>query len=341
ITSNDGGVAISLSTWGSNLVTFSEQFVRAMNILNDFATSHTDQNGNSTIASFIGGLFDSLVNAFNPETIPLLSEIGAAIDEAVAEGMGSDEEAIRLGANRLTDALKNNINSETTLSVFRSAGDKLREHLTDKGFFSESSQARAEEVARLIRGKMSLQLSSKEAYDMFYNAGANLANGLIAGFNSKQGDAKTAATEMASSMNEAFTDAEIEHSPSRVWTGFGSNLVQGLINGVYDQTDNAISAVGYLAKAINGEIEDKSSLRITPVVDMNSASASATKLNNMFDSNRAAALSATMELNSQVTQIDQLVDVTNRILGSIQNGSDLYLDDRVLAGRINRRLGAV
>ena len=74
---------------------------------------------------------------------------------------------------------------------------------------------------------------------------------------------------------------------------------------------------------------------------MNSASASATKLNNMFDSNRAAALSATMELNSQVTQIDQLVDVTNRILGSIQNGSDLYLDDRVLAGRINRRLGAV
>ena len=128
---------------------------------------------------------------------------------------------------------------------------------------------------------------------------------------------------------------------NRQKTRFGEYLVMGLVNGMDAMTDTAVVSAANLASALNGEFSSGVSPKITPVVDLGNASSQASQLDNLFDSSRASALSAQMSINSQITQMDQLVDMTSRILGAVQNGSDLYLDDSILAGRINRRLGVL
>lgn len=345
ITSDDGGVAISLSTWGSNLETFAERFVSALSILDEYAANHMDEDGGFSITKTIGSLFESLSSMWEPGTAENLQSIGEEIAKAIATGLSADNDIVAGAARTLGGYIRTGIfgegeGTEGGSEKFVKTGEEVAKLISD-GLGNGTSKARAEEKAKYLRGAMSLVFSSKESYDMFYHGGENLANGLIQGFLSKQEEARTAAGVMATAINAAFTAAEIEHSPSRVWHGFGENLVNGLTDGVYAMTDSAVDSVQYLAKAMNGEMQNSNSFRITPVVDMSGATRSAGQLNTMFDANRAAALSATMEVNSQVTQFDQLVDLTNQILGSIQNGSDLYLDDSILAGRINRRLGAV
>jgi hypothetical protein len=73
---------------------------------------------------------------------------------------------------------------------------------------------------------------------------------------------------------------------------------------------------------------------------MDSAKITQSAISGMFDGNYALDIAkAQLDLNSQVTQFDQLVEMTSRILGTIQNGSDVYLDGKVITGYVNRRLG--
>ena len=345
ITSDDGGVAISLSTWGSNLETFAERFVSALSILDEYASNHMDEDGGFSITKTIGSLFESLSSMWEPGTAENLQSIGEEIAKAIATGLSADNDIVAGAARTLGGYIRTGIfgegeGTEGGSEKFVKTGEEVAKLISD-GLGNSTSKARAEEKAKYLRGAMSLVFSSKESYDMFYHGGENLANGLIQGFLSKKGEAESAAREVANSMNTEFQKAEDSHSPSRVWEGYGENLINGLTNRIYAMTGNAVASVRYLAKAMNGEMQNSNSFRISPVIDMNGATRSASQLNTLFDANRAAALNATMEVNSQVTQFDQLVDLTNQILGSIQNGSDLYLDDSILAGRINRRLGAV
>ena len=80
---------------------------------------------------------------------------------------------------------------------------------------------------------------------------------------------------------------------------------------------------------------------ITPVIDLNGVTATASALGSMVDANNVQMTAASMQLNSQITQMDDLVDMTSRILGTIQNGSDVYLDGKIITGYVNRRLGQV
>ena len=229
---------------------------------------------------------------------------------------------------------------QSNLDLFKTRGHDLSREVAN-AFKDTESYKVAKDAADKFATDMSNVLKSNDNVHKFFVAGENLANGLIAGFLSQKQAAIDAANEMAAILNSGFTGAEDEHSPSRVWFGFGEYLTEGLINGMLSKTDETVDAARYLAGRLNGEFQENSRLSITPVVDINGASSSANRLSNMFDSSRAAALSANMQINSQVSQIDSLVDVTNRILGAVQNGSDLYLDDNILAGRINRRLGVL
>lgn len=340
LTSNDGGVAISLATWGTNLVDFATNFQRAMEILNEVATSSTDEDGNFTIGNMISSLFNDFLGAFNEDILTRLTEAGQMMATYIADGLALDTGHVQECTQIFMGYIMDTLQLQSNLDLFKTRGHDLSREVAN-AFKDTESYKVAKDAADKFATDMSNVLKSNDNVHKFFVAGENLANGLIAGFLSQKQAAIDAANEMAAILNSGFTGAEDEHSPSRVWFGFGEYLTEGLINGMLSKTDETVDAARYLAGRLNGEFQENSRLSITPVVDINGASSSANRLSNMFDSSRAAALSANMQINSQVSQIDSLVDVTNRILGAVQNGSDLYLDDNILAGRINRRLGVL
>lgn len=342
ITSDDGGVAISLSTWGDNLVNFAEKFVEAVNILNEAAVSlNTPEDEGSSLAESFGSLFQGFFDFFNEDNLTRIQEIGTQISMYLAAGVNSDssyaEEAAMLWISALTTAMA----SADNVTNMTNSGKEIAKKYID-GFKSEESKNNAKAAAEVLCRAMYSKFHEPSMIQLFIDSGKHLVDGLIQGIESKRGEVEAAARELGRAANEAFESEEHIQSPSKVWREYGVFLGLGAAGGLYDSIPDVVSAASFLARRLNESFEGESiAPTITPVVDLGNAAVSASRINNMFDANRAAALSASMNINSQVTQMDDLVDMTAKILGSIQNGSDLYLDDSILAGRINRRLGVL
>ena len=294
-------------------------------------------DGAQSMPEFLRGLLEAVGEFIaNEDVLANLQAAGQVIQQGMLDGLMMAPEAMSSAIFAWSEALYNQvINSDNTVK-YENAGKYVVESIT-KGI-TDNKKTAITAVDTMI-GDIVIKIRTwygGEGHGMF-GAGQHLMNGLIAGMESKRGDLIAKAVELAEAVNSAFEGAEKINSPSKIWQGYGSGFGEGLIIGMDKIEGDVVKSAEHLAKAVNGEFS--TSARITPVVDISGASYSASRLNNMINAQRAAAISALMEINSQVTQIDRLVDVTNRILGSIQNGSDLYIDDDILAGRINRRLG--
>lgn len=336
------GVSDSLLILGDALVNFASQFVQACNILHEAATSlGTTEDDGSTFADQMNTLFTSFFGFMNEDNLAKIEAAGQLISQHLSTGVNSDTTYIVAAASQYLTNFVHELESDVAVTALYESGKKLAENLC-KGFNGQESRGKAEEAVNSLATKISTAFYTKTVYDMMYKAGGHLVDGLVAGIKDATGKAEAAAAALANAVNSQFTGIEQVNSPSKVWIKYGGSLIEGLVKGLDKDTSIAENAVGDLAYGINSVMEDSSlSPTITPVVDLSTASLTAGRINTMFDSSRAAALNASMEINSQVSQMDSLVDMTSRILGTIQNGSDLYLDDSILAGRINRRLGVL
>ena len=340
ITNDDGGTGVSLATWGSNFVTFAERLVEAINILNDAATAlGTTEDGGSVLANSFNSLIDSLMLAFTEENLDMIARAGIEIGAKLAEGINSDPsvapQAITEWINLLAEAALRSGNVET----LKVTGEQLSQNIAS-GIQDDTSVTALDAAADKIAREVYTVFHSKEVYDLYFQSGQFIVDGLVKGMGSKSGDVKAAAEKLATNANTSFKQKEESNSPSKVWIRFGSYLVDGLVLGIENSTESAVRSAAYLADRLNGSFDSNViAPKISPVVDLNNASISANRINTMFDANRAAALSASMDINSQITQMDDLVTMTSQILGTIQNGSDVYLDGKVITGYVNRRLG--
>jgi hypothetical protein len=223
------------------------------------------------------------------------------------------------------------------MPMYDSAGKGIAEAVSQALNTGDSYQVMMTEVNTFCT---EMKNAIRDYYDEFKLAGSHLVWGVIAGMGEVKDRAVAKAGEIASAMNTEFTKKTDQKSPSRLWAKYGKNLIDGLTVGLESNQDSAVESARSLAMALNGEFTGSAmSPRLTPVVDLSNATVQASRLNTMFDASRAAALSATMDINSQVSQMDDLVDMTSKILGTIQNGSDVFLDGKIITGYVNRRLG--
>jgi hypothetical protein len=86
--------------------------------------------------------------------------------------------------------------------------------------------------------------------DVLVNAGSQLVNGLIAGMRAGADSAVREARQLAVDVATAFQSALGIFSPSRVFAGFGEDIVDGLVLGLSRNQNQAVGAMNSLSGAL-------------------------------------------------------------------------------------------
>ena len=166
--------------------------------------------------------------------------------------------------------------------------------------------------------------------------------------------ATSAATTLSSSTIAAMKRVLGIASPSKEMRKIGDYAGEGYVMGLDDWvnsasvagksltsalTESAIATLDYIQALLNGDLSFDMTIR--PVLDLTNVESGVNTLDSMFARRQAYMIESDAGMLNQSEDLAELVDIGWQILREIQNGSDLYLDDKVLAGRINRRLGQI
>lgn len=292
-------------TFGSNIVTAISNGMKS-DSASEESSDLTGQTGlGGQLVQSVQYLLDQVVTRINTVCLKQIPESGINIASAIAKGM---------------------VDPKTSLTNIQKSVSTLIDAFTQK-----------------IRGQ--------EMCDQYYGAGKFVVLGFADGL--KDDTAIQAVAANAASVAQVALDTIKstcdENSPSKITTGFGRFLTLGFANGITEDTDIVASSAENMANkalsSIQGMINGLNytsgviAPSITPVMDLSSARLASGKLNAMMSRNQALSASASFNLNAQNDDVARLVAIGNKLLQSVQNGSDLYLDENVLVGRINRRLG--
>ena len=137
----------------------------------------------------------------------------------------------------------------------------------------------------------------------FKNAGWNIAtaimSGLSGGITDKAGDIVSALGGVVSGAVKVAKKLLKSHSPSLVFYEIGTQIIDGLVLGIDDNSDNPANAlenvVGTMIDTMNSipSISDLTDLNptITPVVDLTQVQAAADQMNTIFDTSPVASAS--------------------------------------------------
>ena len=186
----------------------------------------------------------------------------------------------------------------------------------------------------------------------FWNVGSDYVDGVAQGIIDNAPKTADAVDAIAQAAIDRLAQRLGIRSPSRVGRALGEYYGEGFVLGISDYTDKAanessdlataaINAVAttldYIQQIMDGDLSVD--MRIHPVLDLEDMRGGVSQINNMF-SRRQAIMAQIGEASlSESNEITELLSVSKEILHAIQNGSEIYLDGKVLAGSVNRRLG--
>ena len=299
----------------------------------------TESSGGGTFAAdFLQGEKDGILGAI-PETFGDGS-IAASLAQNLMPEEGPQNEIFSGGLNTMFDTGKQTFDDR--IPEYLTSGEEIPTQIqTGIGNKEKATVDKVKTLANNMDAPVSeLPGKAKQHTD---DAMQGMINSVDANWDRVVGKFQA----LAAACSGALSSVWDEHSPSRVFFRHTTNALLGMVNAVDVNGHMPVDAITNVAQSMVDAVDEKIgqygsiSPTITPVVDLTNATNAAGTIDSMINAQRTSALSAQMSINSQITQMDQLVDMTSRILGAVQNGSDLYLDDSILAGRINRRLGVL
>ena len=190
------------------------------------------------------------------------------------------------------------------------------------------------------------------------SAGWYLMVGLARGIGSGKSLVIAAATDVMVSAIEKAKQAAAMKSPSKVTEEMGGNLDKGLAIGmlknmritdkageevVGNALDTMANSINKIASLVNGDLD--LSPVITPVIDTSKVAAGISDINNMFSAQQAIKAINTIDGTKEALKIDEdikeLIRLNKAMLSAINSGGNIYLNENLIIGRINRRLGAL
>lgn len=243
---------------------------------------------------------------------------------------------------------------QINLTQVEDKGKELATKLKD-GAVANKSQADSAAISLISSFCTTINGYYSNAYDSGYYIASGLAQGL------KSTNANQAVTDAAKMLGEnamtALKNATGVSSPSKIAIEYGKYIDEGLmigLNSFSNRVEKASSMVGNNAMAalsnpfstvsdiINS---DYTSPVITPVLDLSMVQTGFASLDTMLTQRQAMIVSADISgsenSKSIVNELRSLVNIGNSILTSIDEGSDIYLNENTIIGRINRRLGSI
>ena len=199
--------------------------------------------------------------------------------------------------------------------------------------------------------------------DSYYSnaceSGRYIASGLAQGMRSTNANQAVAdaATRLGETAMEALKAATGVNSPSKIAIQYGKYIDEGLVIGLNSFSNKVEKAGSYIGNTAMSALSnpfstitdvinsDYSSPVITPVLDLSMVQTGFAGLDTMLTQRQAMVISAdvngTENSKSIVNELRSLVNIGSSILNSIDKGSDIYLNENMIIGRINRRLGSI
>ena len=163
-----------------------------------------------------------------------------------------------------------------------------------------------------------------------------------------------AAVEVAGETVEKLNKKLDINSPSKVTMAIGGSMDEGLAKGLLkysylaDQAggnvvDNAIDnmsdSINKISLLANSDLDI--SPVITPIIDSTMVESGIANINSMFSEQQALKVAMTAESSNIESDVKELIQLNKAMLSAIKGGGDIYLNENLIIGRINRRLGAL
>lgn len=188
----------------------------------------------------------------------------------------------------------------------------------------------------------------RSEYDIIVKAGEYLGDGVIQGIQNKTEASVKAAETYAKAVTDAMKGPEgfDENSPSKVTTIFGQFLPAGVDIGLERGTSTSVkTATAYAQNVLSAmsDVLDGSTEvvpAITPAFDLRAIQNGARSMSRFVNRN---ALEATVIANTMsdvnTNKMDALISVANAIQKTVSSGKDIYLNEKLIIGRVNKKLG--
>lgn len=308
------------------------------------------------VPDFIGAAVDFVVGMITGlgEKLPDLLDAGTKfiIDfiNGLADAIDNNKDDFFAAMDRLVESIW-----EFLKDFAKHAVEKFKEkakEIMDSGFiqgikdkFEEGRTAIHDFITNLVEG-------IKEKIEDIKKAAKDVVDGFTNGIKEKWEGVKEAGRNLGSKAINGIKSFLGINSPSKAFRDIGRYSDEGLINGLMDFSHKVEKAGGFVgktafdsvSKAIDGLgklINDESNYEpvITPVVDLSNVYDGASEINGVLSGQALSVKAIDGQIKYEGRDLTELIDVGYKVLSAIQNGSDLYLDDDILAGRINRRLG--
>lgn len=326
--------------------------------------SELSSSGEQAAANFASGVSSGAGNAESAGQ-ELAMSTDSGINAQIQELMASGE----LGGDNFATGLLSmtGVSQEAGTQLGDSANSGLSPSIADfmnsgetGGFNFASGLSNASPQAQSAGAELSTSGSegaSSTSGDWMLSGGF-LGEGLIKGILSKVSAARSAGATLAKAGKEGADSAVDIASPSKAMIESGEFFGEGWIIGISSMIRKAfhvgedignapLTGVSSAMSSINEILENgiDANPTITPVIDLSEVRNGINQLHTMTNFSMGS-LSPSIEMprkqqSLSPTDFAEFLSLGNAILREIQNGSDLYLDDGVLAGRINRRLGTI
>lgn len=340
--------------------------------ISNFSTSLSDVG--SGITDFGNGI-RSLDGISWLKTAAGIGEISVALKGLNADGLGTSvsdaANGVVTACTSMVTSLQNAVQSAASFTL--SGGRQIALNMAS-GINSKIGNARSAGTAVSNAAATGLRAASSSSYTIGANAGQGFVNGVL----SKELQAGEAGKKIADAALKKAMETLAVKSPSREFFKIGDYATQGFINGILSLeggvedasetiSQSAISSVADAMANIVELMDNNPEIApvIRPVLDSKSFESDMRNLRSNSDLN--TDLSAKNSINIQngssllsnaVSNVNsgnehaesikftaqdaaEFIDIGNTIINYLKEGHDLYFDDGVLAGRINRRLGSL
>lgn len=352
------GIADGVDAISSSISNFSTSLSDVGNGITDFGNGIRSLDGISWLKTAAG-----------------IGEISLALKGLNADGLATSvsdaANGVVTACTSMITSLQNAIQSASSFAL--SGGRQIALNMAS-GINSEIGNARSAGIAVCNAAIAGMRSGSGQGYTIGFQA----AQGFINGFISRELQAGEAGRRIARKAYEKAKAELQEHSPSRVFFKIGDYATQGFINGLLSLeggvedagetiSKSAISSVADAIANISELMDENPEISpvIRPVLDSKSFESDMRNLRSNSDLNTdlSAKNSISIQngsslLSNAVSNVNsgnehaedikftaqdaaEFIDIGNTIINYLKEGHDLYFDDGVLAGRINRRLGSI
>ena len=190
-----------------------------------------------------------------------------------------------------------------------------------KAFTGDATASKISSAAKTITSKFTKALDGKTS--SFETAGADLANGLIKGINSKKQAVYDAAYALGKKAVQGEKDGQKSKSPSKLTIQAGEWFGEGLIIGIERMTNSVYksgkalgetatasmsSAIARIRDAFDSDIDTQPTIQ--PVLDLTEVRSGASAINGLFSGRRTLAIDTSA------------VGVVAASMSKLQNGRD-------------------